>query len=108
MAYYNYYGGGDMMKTDQQWYESFMALSTQLSEVNKKLEIMELTTQVSELTKRIDAFGTQASQRTFVNCQLCERSHLREGCPYNLQSIYFVANSHMQQSYSHSNFYNPS
>ncbi|PON46305.1 hypothetical protein PanWU01x14_252520, partial [Parasponia andersonii] len=52
MAYYDYYGGEDMMDTDQQSHDSLMDLSTQLSEVNKKSEIMELTTRVSELTKK--------------------------------------------------------
>ncbi|PON88715.1 hypothetical protein TorRG33x02_154210, partial [Trema orientale] len=52
MAYYDYYGGGDMIDTGEQWHQYLMTMSTQLSKLNEKLEIMELTAQVSELTKK--------------------------------------------------------
>ncbi|PON51095.1 hypothetical protein TorRG33x02_312300, partial [Trema orientale] len=87
-AYYDYYGGGDMMNTDGQWHESLLALSTQLSEVNTKLEIMELTALVSELTRKVDTLSAQAFHCPFLRCQLCGGSYPREGCPYNLQPAY--------------------
>ena len=34
MAYYGYYGSGDMMDTGEEWHKSLMALNTQLSELN--------------------------------------------------------------------------
>ena len=108
MAYYDYYRGGDMMDTNQQWHESLVALSTQLSEVNKKLVIMELTAQVSELTKKVDTLSTQAFHCPFMNCQICGGSHPRGRYPINLQPVHFVTNGYMQQSNLHSNFYNSS